>query len=164
MKKYIAQSCEKFKDKTRFFDKFNYTKNKDDSITVSCDNLILFKVYELKNTYRINSKIKVMDPNNTNITYIDDKDSFFRYSINNKYYYEECLHSFLSVLMQDIDSYILCNYSAEPFGCCSRYISCSNEKQCVHPDVLHSKGCIYRKNLESGKIFYGKNKNIKFLL
>lgn len=40
------------------------------------------------------------------------------------------------------------------FGCCSRYLECSKEKRCVHPDLLYSKGCWYRRNIEKGIIFY----------
>jgi hypothetical protein len=50
--------------------------------------------------------------------------------------------------------------SAEEFGCCHRYILCSDEKKCIHFDYLFALGCMYRKNLELGKIFYGKNRNI----
>lgn len=46
----------------------------------------------------------------------------------------------------------------ESFGCCSLYIECSDAKQCLR-DVNNSEytGCYYRKNLEAGRIFYGKN-------
>lgn len=47
--------------------------------------------------------------------------------------------------------------AAESFGCCSRYRACSDAKACLIPDLDYSRGCIYRKNLESGNIFYGKN-------
>lgn len=59
--------------------------------------------------------------------------------------------------------YALENYSskASTFACCTRYEECSNEKKCIHPNQLYSTACAYRKNLESGKIFYGKNKNIE---
>lgn len=45
------------------------------------------------------------------------------------------------------------------FGCCSRYNECSNARKCIHPDQMYATACDYRKNLESGKIFYGKRKN-----
>jgi len=56
--------------------------------------------------------------------------------------------------------YALDNYSSKAgsFSCCARYEECSNEKKCIHPNQLYSTACAYRKNLESGKIFYGKNK------
>jgi len=50
--------------------------------------------------------------------------------------------------------------NAETFGCCSRYMECSNNKKCIHPDLKFAKGCKYKKHLETGKIFYGKNRNI----
>ena len=42
------------------------------------------------------------------------------------------------------------------FGCCDRFNRCSAEKKCVHDDLLYSTACMYRKNLESGNIFYEK--------
>lgn len=57
--------------------------------------------------------------------------------------------------------YCLANYeSSSSFGCCSKFIECSDAKRCVHENKIYSMGCKYRANLESGKIFYGKNKNI----
>ncbi|MBS6701485.1 MAG: hypothetical protein KH284_07760 [Clostridiales bacterium] len=49
-------------------------------------------------------------------------------------------------------------FSFDPFGCCSRYLECSDLKRCVHPDIVYATACQYRKNLENGAIFYGKNK------
>lgn len=48
---------------------------------------------------------------------------------------------------------------ATKFGCCSKYEMCSDAKKCIHINKLYSKACMYRKNLEQGKIFYGKNRN-----
>lgn len=65
----------------------------------------------------------------------------------------------------------------DAFGCCSRYRECSNAGECLIKDEEHCKKfpllpkeswpdmielsahCAYRKNLESGRIFYGKNAN-----
>lgn len=54
------------------------------------------------------------------------------------------------------------NYSSKEamFGCCSRYLQCSDEKKCVHPNKLFGRACHYRHNLDKGRIFYGKNKNV----
>ena len=46
------------------------------------------------------------------------------------------------------------------FDCCSRYVECSNAKHCIHPDGDFSLKCGYRKILQSGKIYYGANRNI----
>ncbi len=57
--------------------------------------------------------------------------------------------------------YCLANYEySSSFGCCSRFIECSDAKRCVHENKIYSMGCKYRRNLEAGKIFYGKNKNV----
>ena len=45
------------------------------------------------------------------------------------------------------------------FGCCHLYTECSDAKKCLHPDQMYATACSYRKNLESGRIFYGENKN-----
>lgn len=56
---------------------------------------------------------------------------------------------------------VLADFGGERFGCCSRYEQCSDAKKCIHPDFILSRACAYRKNLEAGKIFYGKNRNIE---
>ncbi len=48
---------------------------------------------------------------------------------------------------------------ATKFGCCSLFEKCSDAKTCLHVNKLYSKACMYRKNLEQGHIFYGKNRN-----
>ena len=48
--------------------------------------------------------------------------------------------------------------STKDIGCCSSYLECSDFHRCVnrYPSIfLH---CSYRKNLNKGIIFYGKNK------
>ena len=50
-------------------------------------------------------------------------------------------------------------FSLEKFSCCSKYLECSDQKKCIHPDLIYALGCYYRKNLSDGKIFYGKNCN-----
>lgn len=55
----------------------------------------------------------------------------------------------------DIISYCLANYDpVNTFGCCGKYAECSARGKCIHSNILYAKGCYYRKNLESGKIFY----------
>lgn len=55
-----------------------------------------------------------------------------------------------------VDGYVS---KADRFGCCSRFVACSDALKCVHPNKLYSKACMYRSNLEQGRVFYGKNKN-----
>ncbi len=46
------------------------------------------------------------------------------------------------------------------FGCCNSFILCSDAKKCVNKDPILALGCMYRENLEKGRIFYGKNRNV----
>ena len=54
---------------------------------------------------------------------------------------------------------IMKDFERESFGCCSRYIECSDAKQCVHPNKVKAEACQYKTNLDKGIIFYGKNRN-----
>lgn len=47
----------------------------------------------------------------------------------------------------------------ESFACCNDFIRCSDAKACLYPKDRFCLRCHYRKNLEQGRIFYGKNKN-----
>ena len=58
-----------------------------------------------------------------------------------------------NILNKFVESYI----PSERFGCCHRYVECSDARSCTAPDKFHARGCYYRENLEKGKIFYGKN-------
>lgn len=50
--------------------------------------------------------------------------------------------------------------SSKSFGCCHLFNECSDARKCIHLDQEYALGCTYRKNLEAGRIFYGKNCNI----
>ena len=43
---------------------------------------------------------------------------------------------------------------ADGFGCCSKFKDCSDARKCLHDNLLYSKACAYRANLENGHIFY----------
>ncbi|MGN1089494.1 MAG: BRCT domain-containing protein, partial [Huintestinicola sp.] len=60
------------------------------------------------------------------------------------------------IITEDIKSY----RPIERFGCCDLYEKCSDARKCLHDNLFYAKACWYRKNLEKGKIFYGKNKNV----
>jgi len=60
----------------------------------------------------------------------------------------------LPILLSTIDR------CQKEFDCCSRYLDCSNAKMCIHPDPSFAIKCGYKKTLESGTIFFGKNRNV----
>lgn len=49
---------------------------------------------------------------------------------------------------------------SETFACCNSFVACSDVGHCIHEHDRFYNGCYYRTNLEQGKIFYGKNKNV----
>lgn len=52
------------------------------------------------------------------------------------------------------------NRYPKDWDCCSRYMECSDAKTCVHPDKKVALSCGYRRILNTGKVFYGKNRNV----
>jgi len=51
--------------------------------------------------------------------------------------------------------------SKEPtYGCCHLYEKCSDAKKCVSKEKIYATVCAYKKNLDEGRIFYGRNRNI----
>ena len=54
-------------------------------------------------------------------------------------------------VMSDV---FLKSFSFPTFGCCSRYKQCSQVGKCIHPDMLYATACMYKQNLDSGKVFY----------
>lgn len=52
------------------------------------------------------------------------------------------------------------NRYPKEWDCCHRYEACSNARTCTHPDKTIALACGYRKILASGRIFYGKNRNV----
>lgn len=52
------------------------------------------------------------------------------------------------------------NRYPKEWDCCSLYQQCSDVKACVLEDKELALRCGYRKILNSGRIFYGKNRNI----
>lgn len=62
--------------------------------------------------------------------------------------------------LKEIKKKLFRNTITEEFACCNDFLKCSDAKQCLYPQDRFYNGCYYRKNLEAGRIFYGKNKNI----
>lgn len=71
---------------------------------------------------------------------------------------EHPIDSYTSFLVDVVGETV--NRYPKEWDCCSRYLACSDAKKCVHPDKAFALVCGYRKILRSGRIFYGKNRNI----
>lgn len=85
---------------------------------------------------------------------------YFRIPLNSFFTQDLFLQLHIEEIKQLLSSIFVDTLNFDSFGCCSLYEECSNSKKCLHEDILYSTACMYRKNLENGKIFYGKNKNI----
>lgn len=62
-------------------------------------------------------------------------------------------------LLQEVLQVII-ERSGKEFDCCSRYLECSDARQCIHPDPQFGLKCGYRLVLKEGKVYYGKNRNV----
>lgn len=131
-------------------------ENKDHSISIKSKNVLVAKIQIQKTQIVINLKtkqFKELDSLDTRFfvtSETGDTTRIFLQSFNDVLDFIEPL-TLLAIEMLS---------SEEGFGCCSRFIECSDAKKCIHPNKVHSKGCMYRQNLESGRIFFGKNKNV----
>ena len=63
-------------------------------------------------------------------------------------------------LLFDYLEYVCFQQINDRFGCCNDFVRCSDAMHCLHKDDVEYLGCYYRENLDAGRIFYGKNKNI----
>lgn len=130
-------------------------RNNDIDYSITLYKNIIFKIVPIKTFLFLCSKSKykyLFIEKNIKITYLDDNGEWIKYKIEN-------INDISKISDIIIDIYEDFEASVHQFGCCSRYEECSNNKKCIHPDTLYSQGCLYRKNLESGKIFYGINAN-----
>lgn len=57
-------------------------------------------------------------------------------------------------LSKVLTNIFLDSFKFPSFGCCSLYEKCSKAGHCLHADLLYATACMYRKNLEQGRIFY----------
>lgn len=65
----------------------------------------------------------------------------------------------LKQICTNIYEYCKSNLRGE-YDCCHLYEQCSEQMKCVRPDKQRSLLCRYKKKLESGIVFFGKNRNI----
>ncbi len=150
-------------DKCSNLEKLTYIENKNNSISYKIlKNYIILKYYPMK---KINDIIEIrnfddilpaLNSKFTNIRYTTDN-NYFRMNINN---IEDIKN--ISEIISIIFSKLFLQYinSEESFGCCSKYLDCSNALHCTNNNIRLRLACLYKHNLDENKIFYGKNKNI----
>lgn len=110
---------------------FNYKKNKCHSFIVKRHIIKEINIPE-------SAKIKERSSDKSNVY------------INFDFLDEEIIKFIKEIVIYYIEHF----EPSDKFGCCSKYKECSAAKKCLHDNVFYSKACWYRKNLESGNIFY----------
>jgi len=121
--------------------------------TILFDKSALFRIHIGKINYlEVKSAFKELIPKNYNTKELKSIPLWIKVELSNK----NDINNLTDLILETYDETI----GYEEFGCCSKFMECSDAKKCINPDVSISKGCLYRKNLEEGRIFYGKNANI----
>lgn len=141
-------------------EKIVYNINKNSSIS-----FMVFKNILLKITFqKTRMFIEIRKLENINLDELSKKFEEIKYKEDELYikiYINEIKDiNKINNEVKEIYKYLYSNEPVENYGCCSRFTECSDALKCINPDKKLAKGCQYRENLESGKIFYGINKNI----
>ena len=123
----------------------------------------IFMFGSLAFTIRINSRSQCLDSK------LDVASEYVK-RIEGATYSSKASHFPIAALMDNYDAIremLVAVYNdrkdaeiVESFGCCNDFVRCSDARQCLKANDPDYRGCQYRKNLEAGRIFYGKNRNI----
>lgn len=127
-----------------------------DGRTVSykcCGGLLFYLVDNGKLPFVKTNEIK--EPTNIHKAATQYKSGEYKYPLNSSFRYRQ----FLLAMVTACQTKQIARAS-DQFGCCNDFIRCSDAKRCLYTNVTEMRGCLYRKNLEAGHIFYGINKNI----
>ncbi len=125
------------------------------------NNNILLKYYTRKTgdiveiRYLDEESLKAIQTKFKDVSYKKD-DLYIRISIDNYKKISEIEEEIRKIYKSMFISYM---NSEESFGCCSKYLECSDKKRCVNDNIRLRFSCQYKKNLDNGKIFYGINQN-----
>lgn len=130
---------------------FKVKQLKDDKTkSITLGNVLVCKIKMLKNGYKVVLKKKLVedyDKESANIKFDDNKNIA-------EIYFKNKSQDFYDIIEIALYDAVKTYQPENRFGCCSRYLDCSKMKKCLHPDLLYSKGCWYRQNIEKGIIFY----------
>ncbi len=135
----------------------NAQTNVDGSISVTVNNTLVLRAKSKKSNQLFYLKPQAKNSFEAlGITLLPNKNSNWICFSSSVF---DPLNGMKEQLRASLFSYIYNMLKSNKFGCCSKYLECSNEKMCLHADLAYSMGCTYRHNLEAGRIFYGVNKN-----
>lgn len=131
------------------------------NINKTCSSISMFDGVVFR--IRINSRTQCLDTDNSiAVEYVPDISgaSLTKSTAHIPIVVEEESISTIKAMVRDIYEQRRSQVSGDTFGCCNDHVRCSDAGYCLHLKDREYWGCYYRKNLEAGRIFYGKNKNI----
>lgn len=131
------------------------------NINKTCSSISMFDSVVFR--IRINSRTQCLDTENTIATeYVSEiaGASLTKNTAHIPLVVEETALPKIKAMMQDIYEQRRSQVSGDTFACCNDHVRCSDAGFCLKLNNRDYWGCIYRKNLEEGRIFYGRNKNI----
>ena len=99
---------------------------------------------------------KNLTDNGLNISKTQSED-FWRIELSEFYSFASSRNEAFCKLVSAV---IVSLFTFDRFDCCGKFKECSDAGRCLHDDMLYSTACTYRKKLESGIVFYGKNKTL----
>ena len=142
-----------------FFDsaknRYELKSNKDYETIMLCDSAVI-RIKQSKNNKTLELSKIYIDPFG-----LQNEVRFTKSELNwGKVPFDESVAEQILKNIEAVFKQCYMEGSVERFGCCSRYNECSDEKKCIHPDIKFAQGCIYKNNLENGRIFYGINRNM----
>lgn len=131
------------------------TKNSSGYTAVFLKNFTVFRIHlrGKKHYFSIPSLLKDLVPESFP-TEKGSESNYFRLLVNELHPFEQYSDLFAKLTVETLNRY------PKDWDCCSRYVQCSDAKKCIHPDKEFALSCGYRKILNSGRIFYGENRNI----
>lgn len=135
---------------------FSRKSNASGYSVVFIGNFTAFRLHLRGKSQYISLPVMFADliPDTFPIKKLQSDPKYIRLIVNKQHPIESYTNFLVMIAGETINRY------PKEWSCCSRYMECSDAKACIHPDKTLALSCGYRKILNSGRIFYGKNRNI----
>ncbi len=145
------------------FEQFVSVSSSDDTVSVICKSLKLFGCERKMGGLLLTVKNDILDgiplPATAEVKNIKSLKDATRLLLPDEV--SPDFKKLIANILSHCPAFIEKNYVPEDtFDCCSRFEKCSDALRCIHPDPLFAAGCSYRKKLNQGIVFCGKNRNI----
>lgn len=124
-----------------------FIREQKNATDVLCTEIMRFEISG-EDMIRISVRKSVLSKAGAPKEAIDDPDTDEWHSFRYESSSEDTIKQ-ISLYAADILQYEFEDYEtdAEPFECCSRNYTCSIRGECLHPDQMYAKACLFRKTL-----------------